>query len=69
MRLFNKAQTRKTDSKCILKVSYDCENFSPKSECYGCKNKGQYENERELGYNSPCTICKRLAPDNYEKEE
>ena len=33
------------------------------------KNIDKYENEKELGYNSPCTNCKRIAPDNYEKEE
>lgn len=34
--------------------------------CEGCKHKGNWENEIELGYNSPCTSCKRRANDNYE---
>ena len=36
--------------------------------CDGCKHKGQYENEYENGYNSPCTVCKRRARDNYFME-
>ena len=34
--------------------------------CYGCKYLGQWENEVEYGYPSPCTRCKRRASDNYE---
>lgn len=37
--------------------------------CKNCKNLNKYENERELGYNSPCTSCIRLAQDYYEEEE
>ena len=33
--------------------------------CEGCEHQGEYENEREYGYPSPCTKCKRVAPDNY----
>lgn len=33
--------------------------------CDGCVNKGQYENEVEYGYPSPCTRCKRRSTDNY----
>lgn len=64
----NYSQSKNTEG-CFLKVSYDCDNFSPKNKCYGCKNINKYENEKELGYNSPCTNCKRIAQDNYEKEE
>lgn len=35
--------------------------------CEGCKHEGQYENEIEYGYPSPCTQCKRRCPDNYEE--
>ena len=41
--------------------------------CKGCINYGKYENEREYGYPSPCTVCKRICTDNYahkpEQEE
>lgn len=37
------------------------------SSCNGCVHKGAWENEVELGYNSPCTVCKRRASDWYEK--
>lgn len=39
--------------------------------CSGCENNGLYEDEIELGYPSPCTGCRRRAPDNYscKKEE
>lgn len=30
--LVDYSQTRKTESKCILKINYDCENFTPKGE-------------------------------------
>lgn len=30
VQLFNKAQTRKTDSKCILQLDYICNNFCKK---------------------------------------
>ncbi len=53
----------------LINKEYDCENFFLKSECYGCKNLNKYEDERELGYNSPCTSCKRLAQDFYEEEK
>ena len=33
--------------------------------CEGCKHKGQYENEIEYGYPSPCAGCKRRAQDRY----
>ena len=36
--------------------------------CKNCKNLNKYENEIELGYNSPCTTCKRRMQDNYEEE-
>ena len=35
--------------------------------CDGCVNKGQYENELEYGYPSPCTRCKRRNTDNYRR--
>jgi hypothetical protein len=35
--------------------------------CDGCKHKGKYENEREYGYPSPCTRCKRYCADNYSR--
>lgn len=35
--------------------------------CEGCVNKGQYENELEYGYPSPCTRCKRRNTDNYRR--
>jgi hypothetical protein len=31
VRLFNQAQTRKTDNKCILQIDYSCENFIEKN--------------------------------------
>lgn len=34
--------------------------------CTGCKHQGQWENEYEMGYPSPCTGCRRRAKDNYE---
>lgn len=37
--------------------------------CEGCKHQGRYDNERECGYNSPCTVCKRIASDNFERGE
>lgn len=40
-----------------------------KDNCERCKHKGQYEKEIELGYPSPCTLCKRRATDNFEPEE
>lgn len=36
--------------------------------CEGCVDKGQYENEVEYGYPSPCTRCKRRSPDNYRRK-
>ena len=35
--------------------------------CEGCKHLGKWENEVEYGYNSPCTGCKRIASDRYER--
>ena len=35
--------------------------------CEGCKNDGEYENEIEYGYPSPCTRCKRRVSDNYRR--
>ena len=35
-------------------------------DCTGCKHQGQWENEYEMGYPSPCTGCRRRAKDNYE---
>lgn len=35
--------------------------------CEGCKHKGNWENEVEYGYTSPCTCCKRRVEDNYER--
>jgi hypothetical protein len=64
----NYSQSRNTEN-CLLRILYDCDNFSPKNECYGCKNLDKYENEIELGYNSPCTSCKRRAQDNFEEEK
>ena len=36
--------------------------------CDGCVHKGAWEDEVELGYDSPCTVCKRRASDRYEME-
>ena len=33
--------------------------------CDGCESQGEYENEMEYGYPSPCTRCARRAIDNY----
>lgn len=33
--------------------------------CDGCNNQYQYEKEVEYGFPSPCTSCKRIAPDRY----
>ena len=41
---------------------------SIKFNCEGCKNFGKWENEVELGLPSPCTICARRVPDNFEPE-
>ena len=38
------------------------------SVCDGCVHKGAWEDEVELGYDSPCTVCKRRASDRYESE-
>ena len=35
--------------------------------CEGCAEFGQWENEYEYGYPSPCTFCKRRACDNYRR--
>ena len=31
-RLINISQTRQTDHRCVLKIDYSCENFTPKAE-------------------------------------
>lgn len=36
-----------------------------KEPCKGCQHYGNYENEVEYGYPSPCTQCKRRCSDNY----
>ena len=36
-----------------------------KEPCKGCVHDGNYENELEYGYPSPCTKCKRRCIDNY----
>lgn len=36
--------------------------------CDGCEHDGSYENEREYGYPSPCTKCRRIATDNYRRK-
>jgi hypothetical protein len=33
--------------------------------CDGCAHYGNWEDELEEGYNSPCITCKRRASDNY----
>jgi hypothetical protein len=33
--------------------------------CEGCESQGEYENEVEYGYPSPCTDCARRSIDNY----
>lgn len=38
-------------------------------DCTGCRHQGQWENEYEMGYPSPCTGCRRRAKDNYERME
>ena len=35
--------------------------------CEGCKHLGEWENEVEYGYPSPCTRCKRRVEDHYER--
>lgn len=37
--------------------------------CEGCIENGKWENEKEAGLPSPCTACRRMASDNYQKEE
>lgn len=39
-----------------------------KEPCEGCKHNGNYENEVEYGYPSPCTKCKRRCVDNYQPD-
>lgn len=39
-----------------------------KEPCKGCKHYGNYENEVEYGYPSPCTKCKRRCVDNYQPD-
>ena len=36
--------------------------------CEGCENQGKYEAEKEYGYPSPCTCCKRATSDNYRRK-
>ena len=38
-----------------------------KKTCKGCRHIHNWENEIEYGYPSPCTRCKRIMEDNYEK--
>lgn len=33
--------------------------------CDGCEERGQWEEEVEYGYHSPCTRCKRRCADNW----
>lgn len=35
--------------------------------CEGCKHLGKWEDELEYGYLSPCTRCKRMVGDHYER--
>ena len=35
--------------------------------CEGCKHLGKWEDELEYGYPSPCTRCKRMVGDHYER--
>ena len=35
--------------------------------CKGCKHLGQWENEIEYRYSSPCTCCRRRTVDYYER--
>lgn len=35
--------------------------------CEGCKHLGKWEDEITYGYPSPCTTCKRIVNDNYER--
>lgn len=39
------------------------------SKCTGCKHLGKWNAEIQYGYNSPCTICARRVPDNFDPEE
>ena len=43
----------------------EIERLREAQRCGGCLNYGQYENEMEYGYPSPCTRCVRRAPDNF----
>lgn len=36
-----------------------------KEPCKGCQHDGEYENEVEYGYPSPCAQCKRRCSDNH----
>lgn len=37
--------------------------------CLNCKHQGEWDNEREYGYWSPCTKCIRSAQDYFEPME
>ncbi len=57
---------------CVQHLTADAleliKKYIKNTSCKNCKNLNKYEDERELGYNSPCTSCKRLAQDFYEEE-
>ena len=38
----------------------------PRKTCLTCKHYGHWEEEVEYVYNSPCTVCCRRTPDNWE---
>ncbi len=40
---------------------------APPETCEGCKHLGKWENKVEYGYPSPCTHCKRMVDDHYER--
>lgn len=52
------------DSDFIKQIIED--EFVKVTSCIGCKHDGQWENEIEYGYPSPCTRCSRRCADNYE---
>lgn len=49
-------------------VANRLEELLNRNSCQGCKHRGAWENEIELGYNSLCTVCCRRTADNYEKQ-
>ena len=59
------------DSEAAGSHTADARRAQPENEpltCERCVDKGQYENEVEYGYPSPCTRCKRRSPDNYRRK-